>query len=241
MYKMVSDRGGAPCAPEPRQGSLPLLTLSLCKPAIRRTAEAGDRLVALTSRALQQRDGYPEAAVIYAATVSEAVDARTYYSTRSRFRSRPDCVYVFSPEEGVFRHTGNTPLHANPESEAKDLGRFPFYRNGRVLLCREFRYFGAGAPVIAAELPKLRHVAEVLGQGHRVFRNGDDPAMDAELDRLFRTLLRQETRFTPREVAADSYERRAFATARELRDAGASRKGGEGRRVMLRVAGKNPL
>ena len=91
----------------------------LCKPAIRRTAEPGDRLLAVTSRALEQREGYPAAAVIYAATVSEAVDAREYYAARSRFRTRPDCVYRFWPETGEIRHTGTTALHATADSVRK--------------------------------------------------------------------------------------------------------------------------
>ena len=223
---MVSDRGGAPCAPEPRGSGTPLLSLALCKPAIRRTAQPGDRILGLTSRSLVRRDGYPEAAVIYCAAVSELVDARTYYADKSRFRGRPDCVYAFVPETGELLHTGKTALHATPESQTRDLGRFPFYRNGRVLLCEEFRYFGAGAIPIPASAPRLRHLAEALGQGHRVFTAGDDPAIDAELDRLFRALARHATRFTPREVAADVYERRAF----EVRgnEAEADRRGARG-------------
>lgn len=187
-----------------------MLTLALCKPAIRRTAQVGDRVLAITSRALQQSGGYPEAAVIYCATVSEAVEARAYYARRSSFRARPDYVYHFRPATGEFRHTGKTALHATPESVRKDLGGFPVYRNGRVLICDEFRYFGSGAIPIPESMPRLLGIAAALGQGHRVFHGGADPAIDRELDRLFRALGRQVTRFTPRKVEADLYERRAF-------------------------------
>lgn len=210
LYKMISDRGGAPCAPEPRTGERPVLSLALCKPAIRRTAQPGDRIVALTSRALEKSSGYPEAAVIYCGTVSDVADARQYYAARSRFRSRPDCVYLFSSQTGEIRHTGKTALHATPESQARDLGRHPIYRNGRVLLCEDFRYFGAEAVPLPESLPRLLQLTQTLGQGHRVFPAGEDPAMDRELDRLFRALAKRTTRYTPREVQADVYERRAL-------------------------------
>lgn len=207
---MISDRGGAPCAPEPILGERRLLSLALCKPAIRRTAQPGDRLLAVTSRALEQREGYSETAIVYGAVVSETADARVYYARQSPFRKRPDCVYRFLTRTGEFRHAGKTALHATPESERKDLGRFPHYRNGRVLVCEEFRYFGREASPIPTSMPRLHGVVAALGQGHRVFDGGEDAAIDRELDRLFLLLAREETRFTPRNVEADVYERRAF-------------------------------
>ena len=210
VYKMISDRGGAPCAPQPNVGERHLLSLALCKPAIRRTAQPGDRLLAVTSRALEQKESYPEAAIIYCAIVSGIADAREYYALESPFRKRPDCVYRFQTKTGEFRHTGKTALHATPESERKDLGRFPHYRNGRVLVCEEFRYFGREAVPIPPSMLRLHRVVASLGQGHRVFDGGEDTEIDRELHRLFLLLARKETRFTPRNVEADVYERRAF-------------------------------
>jgi len=212
LYKLSSDRGGAPCAPPARRGRAPLLTLSICKPAIRRTAHPGDRILGLTSRALQASDGYPPASVIYAATVDEVLPARDYYAPRSAFRSRPDCIYEFDHALGDLRHTGRTALHADPAHLARDLGRYPYYRNGHILLCRDFRYFGPAAIAIPNRLPHLRHTAEALGQGHRVFTAGDDAAMDRELDAIFRALRKLPTRHTPTQVHGDAYDHRSAGT-----------------------------
>ena len=195
VYKLTSDRGGAPCAPPPIAEEEALLTLSICKPAIRRTAQAGDRLLGITSRALAQREGYPECAVIYAARVTGALDYGSYYEVESAFQQRPDCIYRLDPEDGAITHSGRTPLHAEPAYLARDVGREPHFRNARTLLCADFRYFGAEAVVIPARFPLLRHMAEALGQGHRVF---DERSPEAgEVDRLFATFWRRPTRYAP--------------------------------------------
>lgn len=202
LYKLTSDRGGAPCAPPPRAGGRSLLTLSICKPAIRRTAQVGDRLLGITSHSLATTDGYPLHAVIYAAVVTGAVEARDYYAPRSRFRSRPDCIYTFHRQNGTLAHTGRTTLHADPAYEARDIGTYPFYRNGRTLLSEDFRYFGAEA-VPLDHLPQLLRVSETLGQGHRVFVSRDPE--QGELDKLFRSLWSLPTRHTPRTVDTEAY------------------------------------
>lgn len=207
VYKLTSDRGGAPCAPPPSAGDDPLLTLSICKPAIRRTARVGDRLLGLTSVALARREGYPLGAVIYAARVSAALDFGAYYAAQdgaaeSGFGQRPDCIYRLDPETGSIVHAGRSRLHTEPEYLARDLGREPLFRNARTLLCEEFRYFGREAVVIPERFPLLRQVAEALGQGHRVFEAGDAEA--GELDRLFIMLWRRTTRFTPARVEEEA-------------------------------------
>lgn len=202
VYKLTSDRGGAPCAPRPRAGAAPLLTLSICKPAIRRTAQPGDRILGITSQSLASSDGYPLNAVIYAAVVTGAVDAREYYAPRSRFRSRPDCIYQFHREMGTLTHTGRTALHADAAYEARDIGSYPFYRNGRALLSQEFRYFGAEAVELPPQFERLRRVSEALGQGHRVFTERDVEM--EEVDRLFRLLWREPTRHSPGSVEEET-------------------------------------
>ena len=204
LYKLTSDRGGAPCALAPELGVDPLLTLAICKPAIRRTAQPGDRILGITSHALAHRDGYPLLSIIYAATIAEGLDAREYFHGESVFASRPDCIYEFHQQNGTASHIGRTRLHRGEEHILKDLGRYPYYRNGRVLLAREFRYFGAEAVKIPARLHLLQAAAESLGQGHRVYTEKDPEAR--ELDALFRLLWKKETRFTPPVVEADAYE-----------------------------------
>jgi len=215
LYKLTSDRGGAPCAPPPRKGENPLLTLSICKPAIRRTAQPGDRILGITSRALEASDGYPLGAVIYAARVSGAVDPREYYAERSAFRQRPDCIYAFHQANGRLLHSGKTRLHSDPRYEPRDIGSYPFYRNARALLSTDFRYFGASAPVIPARLYRLRQIAEELGQGHRVFAEQADEA--SELDTLFRLLWKRPTLHTPAWVEEENSGHTPRASGRAAR------------------------
>lgn len=203
VYKLTSDRGGAPSAPPPKTGEAPLLTLSICKPAIRRTAQPGDRILGITSHQLALRDGYPLQAVIYAVIVEDAVDARAYYAARGPFRHRPDCIYRFHRLNGTIEHSGQTPLHADPAYRSRDIGQYPYYKNGRTLMSRDFRYFGAEAISIPPRLHRLTQVAESLGQGHRVFTEGDPET--AEIEALMRLLWKSPTRHTPRIVMEEAH------------------------------------
>lgn len=202
LYKLTSDRGGAPCAPLPGEGEDPLLTLSICKPAIRRTAQTGDRVIGLTSQALAASDGYPLHSVLYAAVVDHAVDAREYYARRSVFRHRPDCIYRFHQMNGTIEHSGRTPLHADEAYRARDIGQYPFYKNGRALISRDFRYFGAEAVRIPARHTMLQQVVETLGQGHRVFTEADP--VSREIGALLKQIWTMPTRFTPRVVTSEA-------------------------------------
>ncbi len=219
LYKLTSDRGGAPCAPPPRAGEAPLLSLAICKPAVRRTAQPGDRILGLTSRVLEQRDGYPPLSVIYTARVTEVADATAYYAPQSPYRSRPDCIYRYEAETGELIHTGESGLHADPRHRRRDLGREGIFENGRVLLCREFTYLGADALVLPARLTRLREMASALGQGHRVVSLGKDATLDAEVAALTRHLGRQPSRFTPSQVHADAYDHPAPGLADRRRTA----------------------
>lgn len=212
LYKLTSDRGGAPCAVEPPGGEEPLLTLAICKPAIRRTARPGDRVVGITSHALAKSDGYPLLSVVYAAVVAEGVEARDYFSEEAEFRDRPDCIYQFHQQNGRGSHAGRSQLHRGDAHLLKDLGSYPYYRNGRVLACRDFRYFGAEAVQIPARLALLRAAAETLGQGHRVYEEMDSEWR--ELDALFRWLWKKATRYTPSTVEAEAYDRRGGHAAK---------------------------
>ena len=204
LYKLTSDRGGAPCATPPDPGQDPLLTLAICKPAIRRTAQPGDRILGITSHSLANRDGYPLCAVIYAAIVQEGIEARNYFAPGTTFASRPDCIYEFHQQNGRAAHAGRTNLHRAPANLLKDLGTYPYYRNGRVLLADDFRYFGSAAIPIPPRLHLLYAAAESLGQGHRVYTTTDPESREA--DTLFRALWKLPTRHTPSQVDADAYD-----------------------------------
>ena len=202
LYKLTSDRGGAPCALPPGPGEEPFLTLAICKPAIRRTAQPGDRILGITSHSLASSDGYPLNSVIYAAIVRDGLDARDYFSPS--YTHRPDCIYEFHRHNGTASHAGRSHLHAAPEHILKDLGRYPFYRNGRILLSYDFRYFGPSAVRIPSRLHLLNQAAETLGQGHRVYTAVSPEA--SELNTLFRVLWRRPTAYTPGHVDSDAYD-----------------------------------
>ncbi len=204
LYKLTSDRGGAPCATPPRADEEPLLTLAICKPAIRRTAQPGDRILGITSHALANRDGYPLSSVIYACVVADGIDARDYFAQTGEYAARPDCIYEFHQQNGRAAHAQRSNLHRAEQHLLKDLGTYPYYRNGRVLLARDFRYFGARAVKIPARLHLLNAAAEQLGQGHRVYTEKDPEAR--EVDALFRFLWKRETRHTATVVDRDAYE-----------------------------------
>ena len=204
LYKLTSDRGGAPCALEPPAGEAPYLTLAICKPAIRRTAQPGDRILGVTSHSLANREQYPLNSIIYAALVAQGVEARDYFAPQSPFSHRPDCIYEFHQQNGRAAHTGRSNLHSAEAHLLKDLGRYPFYKNGRILLCNDFRYFGAAAPRIPARLSLLNHAAEALGQGHRVYTENDPESREA--DALFRHLWKRPTAYTPAIVDSDAYD-----------------------------------
>ena len=89
-------------------------------------------------------------------------------------------------------------------TSSKTSAATPFYKNGRVLLSHDFRYFGAKAVVIPHRLHLLSAAAEALGQGHRVYRDSDPESREADL--LFRLLWKKQTRYTPRIVNRDAYD-----------------------------------
>jgi Nucleotide modification associated domain 2 len=111
--------------------------------------------VGITSYALARSHGYPLQAVVYAAVITQTVDARAYFALRSSYRSRPDCIFGYDRETGIFVHDRKSSLHLNEAHLERDLGHYPYYRNARILISADFRYFGAAAPKIAPRLPQL--------------------------------------------------------------------------------------
>jgi hypothetical protein len=186
--------------------------LAICKPAIRRTAQPGDRILGISSHSLAQSDGYPLNSVIYAALVHDGLDARDYSS--STYTHRPDCIYEFHRQNGTASHTGKSALHAAPEHILKDLGRYPFYKNGRVLLSYDFRYFGPNPVKIPPRLHLLNSAAESLGQGHRVYTESSPE--QHEIDALFRLLWKRPTGFTPIQVDSDAYDHKPVRRQKKL-------------------------
>jgi len=127
IYKMTVDDGGAPCI---RSN---LLSLAICKPAIRRTAEQGDIIVGFAASSL-----HPDNRVIYIAEVKKKLSGKNYYS-HGKYADRPDRIYLWDGHN--FKYRRNAKYHSK-ENLSHDLGKRPKYQSAYVLLSRKFRYFG---------------------------------------------------------------------------------------------------
>ena len=155
---IVAHDGGF--APNPFWG---YCTLANCKPQIRRTAEVGNWIVGLTTKAKGNR-------VIYAMQVEEILNYGQYYhdkrfaekipdySKRKVIYKRGDNIYEPLPN-GAFRQLRSAhskKCQENPKAKAVDLGGV------NILIARTFHYFGGCGP----ELPK--HLDELkVGRGHK--------------------------------------------------------------------------
>lgn len=73
------DDGVAPCVD---RGTL---TLAICKPAIRRSAKAGDWVLGISTKSRGHK-------LCYVAKVTQKIDRHGYYVRRS-YRPRGDCIY----------------------------------------------------------------------------------------------------------------------------------------------------
>jgi hypothetical protein len=157
IYKLKVDAGGARCLSEG------LLSLAICKPAIRSTAKPGDIIFGFAANYLYQNNS-----LVYVARVTNKLNGRKYFST-SKYTARPDCIYRWDGRH--FEWKRDSKFHA-PSDLAHDLGRAPAYKWANVLLsagAENFRYFGAKCPVdYKQEYYHLKLLVEGLGQGHRV-------------------------------------------------------------------------
>jgi len=172
---MTSDDGGAPCVRDD------LLTLAICKPAIRSVAERGDLILGFAGNEL-----YRDNCFVYAAKVSDALDGQDYFSD-SRYRTRPDCIYHWDGRR--FERKADARFHPSPSSLLHDLGEPPQYCREHVLLsegAHSFRYFRDKCSVgYKQRFPHLNSLIENLSQGHRV---NFEPILVAELRRFLARL-----------------------------------------------------
>ena len=91
-YRLVTDSGIAPCE------YAALLSLAICKPAIRRTAKVGDYIVGLSSKSIHRTDDYPLDSIIYVAKIGSKLRGEDYYprdgqADISEYRDRLDRIY----------------------------------------------------------------------------------------------------------------------------------------------------
>jgi len=171
IYKLTVDDGGAPCV------SNGVLSLAICKPAIRSTAGRGSIVLGFAADSL-----YRDNCLVYVARVTENLEGRKYFLDSSRYVDRPDCIYRWAGHRFEWK-TGSR-FHL-PSDLVHDLGEAPHYGRAHVLLSEgvnNFRYFRDKCPIdYKKEYPRLSALVESLGQGHRVNFGSD---LRAELARF---------------------------------------------------------
>jgi len=80
-YKMTNDNGSAPC---PDNG---LLTLTICKPMIRKNCKINDYIVGISSKKLNLGNT-PK--IIFIAKITKIINMKDYYK---KYPKRKDCIY----------------------------------------------------------------------------------------------------------------------------------------------------
>ncbi len=155
FYKLTADNGGAPCVQDG------LLSLAICKPKIRMTAQPNDLIFGFAAKSL-----YSDNRLIYIARISKRVCYGEYYKD-TKFTRRPDCIYQWRNDH--FERRKNASYHEKEGDLTHDLGTHPEYRRATVLLSDDFRYFGgSGTSEYKSGYPLLRDAVEHLGIGERV-------------------------------------------------------------------------
>ena len=175
-YKMKNDSGAAPCV---NNG---ILSLAICKPSIRRKAQAGDIIFGFGSQALDEK-------LIYAARLAKVITAGHYYDQGSAHEGRLDCIYRWKGNELVFRRGAKVHSQENRDHDVGPAG--DHQRNANVLIAEEFVYFGkAGTDDYKSTSPHLKNAVEQLTQGHRI---NHQPQLANELSGLYHDLIQQHS------------------------------------------------
>ena len=173
VYKIRYDDGTAPCVEDG------LLSLALCKPAIRSTAAVGDTVVAFAAKSMCR-----DQRLVYAAVVTEKLAPGAYYRARE-WRDRRDCVYAW--RNGAFHPRADAAIPISADDMANDLGEAPAYARASVLLSDNYLYFGDARPAdYRDDEPNLARLIDRVGQGHRVnLAPRDRDALERYLARLW--------------------------------------------------------
>ncbi len=163
FYKLTVDDGGAPCVTDD------LLSLAICKPMIRSTAEKGDLIFGFAADSLHKDNR-----LIYVAYVTGKLCNGKYFKD-TEYAKRSDCIYRYKGGRYSWKPGS---LYHGPGDLEHDLGRYPEYPRANVLLSDDFRYFGKAANAeYKTKFPEVRGAVERLGQGHRVWHT---PALNEE-------------------------------------------------------------
>lgn len=156
FYKLTVDDGGAPCV---QNG---ILSLAICKPMIRRTAQVGDIIFGFAANSL-----YVDNRLIYIAKITDKLIDGAYYKD-PKHASRADCIYEWQGK--TYHVRPGAKFHKSEKGHlTHDLGKGPCFPRANVLVSGDFRYFGGSLAEHYKQ--RFRHLEKTianLGQGHRV-------------------------------------------------------------------------
>jgi len=180
LYKMTTDNGGAPC---PYRS---VLTLAICKPKIRSTAEVNDWIVGFGGKVLDER-------LIFVAQIGEKLLDGEYYKNEKYFK-RPDCIYRWDSISQRYYWSDGKEYHRDGLNLEHDLD------NGKalVLQSKNYTYFGnLGTSEYKEKYPEIKNSIESLKQGHKI--NHSEELFD-ELSSLIEESIISEIKGKPSNV-----------------------------------------
>lgn len=132
-YVLARDAGMAPCI----QGGI--LTLTCCKPFIRRNAKEGDWVIGFVPKGLKR--GH----IAWMGKIEERIPLAEY---GRRFRRRKDAIYRLRQGELISMRTD---YHTNPGDRERDL------RGKNALVFRPFWYWGGEGRSAPSHIADLAH------------------------------------------------------------------------------------
>ena len=157
-----------------------VFTLAICKPAIRRKANARDWILGITPKGLGWR-------LAYAVMVRSKIRGEDYYSIRRP--RRQDQIYRFKNGQFELR---NTDIHDKSDGR-RDIGSAPGYKNAWILKGSRTKtwYWGRKAKPLSelGRFPNLQRKVEDLSQGHRV---NHSKRVRVELEELLREVSKRQ-------------------------------------------------
>jgi hypothetical protein len=165
MYVIDRDFG---FAPNPFHG---VCTLATCKPPIRKGARIGDWVIGMGGRRLKATGR-----CVYAMKVTETLTFNEYWASEFFFGKRPvrngssvmmvgDNIYHRDHRDAPWAQLDSH--HSHPDGSPNPLNINKDTSANRVLVSREFFYFGKGAPTAPRGL--LQELGFQNRIGHRVF------------------------------------------------------------------------
>ena len=159
-------------APNPFHGTC---TLACCMPVIRRGAKVDDWIIGMGGRDLKATGR-----CIFAMQVTSAMTFDEYWIHEDYIRKRPrrngsrvtmvgDNIYRRDPQHGGWLQENS--IHSMPDGSQDPLNTEHDVSEDRVLLSKNFIYFGSSAPVVPPRV--IASVGYRNGRGHRVFSMED--------------------------------------------------------------------